>query len=329
MKRLNDKVIVITGASSGIGRATALEAAQRGAQVVVAARRAEALEALAHECADLGGICLAVPTDISKQEDVRNLYQKAIERFGQIDVWVNNAAVTLLGPLDETPIEDIKRLFDVNILGYVHGAQVVIPHFKAREEGILINISSMVGITGQPYSTAYNMSKFAIRGLSYSLEQELSDIKGIKICTVMPAVIDTPLFSHAANYMGREVKAPEPVIPAQEVADAILKLISKPQKEVIVGTMGRLTTMARTIAPKLFDKKFKGMIEDNHFKNAPDAPTSGNLYEPMPQWAQVSGEWMTENGHSEKNKPAKKFAFAGITLAGVLLGASLLLKRSR
>lgn len=156
----------------------------------------------------------------------------------------------------------------------------------------------MVSITGQPYSAAYNMSKFTIRGLSYSLEQELADIGGIHVCAVLPAAIDTPLFSHAANYMDRKVKAPEPVIPAQEVADAILKLVAKPKKEVIVGGVGKLTKLVRTLAPGLFDRKYKRMIEQNHFQGQPDAATTGNLYEPMPQWGLVSGGWLDNESNA-------------------------------
>lgn len=315
---LSNTVIVITGAASGIGRATALEAAGRGARLVLAARREDALNELAAECAHLGGECLAVPIDVSLEDDVKHrLFQQALERFGRIDVWINNAAVTLLGPFEETPVRDIKRLFDINILGYVYGAQAVIPHFKANRKGTLINVSSMVSITGQPYSSAYNMSKFAIRGLSYSLEQELSGLKDVHVCTVLPAVIDTPLFNQAANYMGKAIRPMKPVIPAQRVAEAILKLVHEPQKEVMVGNLGRLAAAVRSIAPGWFDRKFLDKVQHEHFEDRSVPLSTGNLYQPMPQWAKVSGGWTKEGG---ANGTAKTLAVAAAAVTGFMVG---------
>lgn len=134
MKSYHDKVIVITGASSGIGRATALEFARNGASVVLAARCKEALESLAEECNRIGGRALAVQTDVCKEDDVKRLTEKAIGEMGQVNVWVNNAAVTLMGPFEETPIEDIRKVIDTNVMGYIHGAHAILPYF--REQGV-------------------------------------------------------------------------------------------------------------------------------------------------------------------------------------------------
>lgn len=327
ISKLNNTVIVITGATSGIGRATALEAAKHGARVVLAARREDALNELAAECTRLGGECLAVPIDVSLEDDVKyRLFQQAIERFGKIDVWINNAAVTLLGPFEETPVRDIKRLFDINILGYVHGAQAIIPHFKAYKKGTLINVSSMVSITGQPYSGAYNMSKFAIRGLSYSLEQELSGLKNVHVCTVLPASIDTPLFNQAGNYMGKAIRPLKPVIPAQRVAEAILKLIVHPKKEIMVGNLGRIGTAIRSIAPDWFDRKYLSKVQHEHFEDRDVPLSTGNLYQPMPQWARVSGGWIKED---RANGTAKTLAIAAAAVAGFAAGGYYLRNQSK
>lgn len=324
MRNYHDKVMVITGASSGIGRATALEFARNGGSVVLAARREEALEELAKECTLIGGNALAVPTDMSNEDEVKRLVRKAIDEMGHVDVWVNNAAVTIMGPFEETPLRDIRRLIDINVMGYVNGAHTILPYFRDQGKGTLINVSSMVGITGQPFSVAYSLSKFAIRGLSLSLEQEYSNLEDIHICTVLPSVIDTPIFNHAANYMGKAVKAPEPVNPAQEVAETIVKLVFKPEKETIVGNMGRIMKLMRTLAPGLYDKKIREMILNDHFKDEVTASFSGNLHKPMPEFAKVSGGWQ-KAGSTEPSVDIKKVGVGTLLAGAVILGASLFL----
>ncbi len=325
MENQEKMVVVITGASSGIGRATALAFAGREQNVVLAARREEALDQLADICTNLGAGALAVPTDVCNENDVNLLAQKAIEKFGRIDVWINNAAVSAFGRFEEMPSEDIRKVIDTNLFGYIHGARAVIPHFREQGHGHLINIASMVGETSQPFTSAYSISKFAIRGLSISLEQELADVPGIHVSTVLPAVIDTPIFNQAANYMGKEVQAPKPVLPANDVAEAIVGLILKPKKEIMVGGMGPIAKVARAITPALFDKKIRNKILDEHFSENPMPPTKGNLYEPMKQWSSISGGWITEEDR-EKEKLQKTFAI-GVGLAGAIIGAAVLIRK--
>lgn len=325
MKDFRSLVVVITGASSGIGRATALAFAEKGSTVVLAARRVEALESLANECEQRGGKALAVRTDVSKEEEVKALAQKAYDTYSHIDVWINNAAVSLFGIFDETPIEDLKRVLDVNLLGYIYGAHTVLPYFKRTGRGTLINVSSMVSVTAQPYTAAYTISKFGIRGLSLALAQELADEKQIQVCTVLPSVIDTPIFNQAGNYMGKAVKAPDPVIPASEVAKTIIKLVHKPQREVIVGYTGKISKAARFFFPKRFDKKFQKTIANNHFKDQPQEVTKGNLYESNPTWTSVSGGWPTAKVH-DIPVSGKGIVIGTVALAGLLVGRYFLAK---
>ncbi|UOQ73062.1 SDR family oxidoreductase [Hymenobacter cellulosilyticus] len=323
MNSVNKRVVVITGASSGIGRATALMLAKRGDTVVLAARDAEALQELAEECEQVGGHALAVDIDVAVEQQVNQLARQALYAFDRIDVWINNAAVNTLGRFEDIPTADIHRLLEVNLMGTIHGTRAVLPHFKARGEGILINVASMVALTGQPFAVPYSISKFGIRGLSLSLAQELANQPDIHVCTVLPAVIDTPIFNHAANYMGRAAQAPKPVVRAEEVAKAITKLTRHPKKEVIVGNMARMNRAWRALAPDMFDKQFHKMIDSQHFQDEPQAPTSGNLYVPDRELTTISGGWKDKPGQEGKSSGLKRAA--QVTAGAAAISATYLL----
>lgn len=291
-RAIKDSVIVITGASSGIGRATALEFARQGATLLLAARREAALQEVATECHRLGGQALVVPTNVTDEEAVKALARRAVDTFGRLDVWVNNAAVTLFARFEEAPSDVFRQVIETNVFGYYHGARAALPYFREQGSGILINVDSVVGAAPQPYTSAYVMSKYAIRGMAGSLRMELHLDKAndIHVCTVMPATIDTPLFQHAANYTGRATKAMNPVYSAQEVADAIAGLVEKPQREVIVGQAGYLMAGQSTFAPELYERMMAEQVDQDHLQDKPALPTNGNLFEPMPD-STISGGW--------------------------------------
>jgi short-subunit dehydrogenase len=314
--------IVITGASSGIGRATALEFARRGHQLALTARRKDVLEEVANECRRLGSDTLVHACDITNEEEVKELARKTYKEFGAIDVWVNNAAVAMMGAFEETPMEDIKRLLDINVLGYFYGAREALKYFRAQGSGMLINISSIVGLTGQPYSIAYTTSKAAIRGMTLCLQQEMAMEEDIHVCMVMPATVDTPLFQNAANFMGREVKAMEPVVNAQSVAEAIVSLTRNPKQEVLVGGMALQSTLLKYFSPDLFSRMHNKQVQSKHFKEDHSEPQHGNLYEPT-QWASIDGGWLS-NGHtSNALKFTLKNAFwLGLIVAGAVAGTA-------
>jgi NAD(P)-dependent dehydrogenase (short-subunit alcohol dehydrogenase family) len=316
MAKVRETVVVITGASSGIGRETALEFARKGATVVLAARREQPLREAAGHCERLAGQALAVPTDVTDEDSVQSLARAAIERFGHIDVWVSNAAVTLFARFEETPAIEWRRVLETNLFGYVHGARAAIPHFREQGHGVLINTLTGYAKMGAPYLSAYISSKFALRGLTECLRQELVR-DGIEVCAVLPASVDTPLFQHAANYTGRAVKPMRPVIPAHRVARAIVQCARHPRPEVVVGRAAFPLQLLHSLARPLYDRVIQRVIENEHFQDRPAAPSPGNLWLPMAEGTEVSGGW---TGHAGRRRRSRALLGTGAVALAVGLG---------
>lgn len=324
-RNLKDAVVVITGASSGIGRATALAFADKGAAVVVAARRDAALDDLDAEIERNGGRALAVPTDVTDEQAVQRLADRTVERFGKIDVWVNDAAVMLFAPFVDAPLADYRRVMDVNFFGYVHGARAALPVFQKQGNGTLINVSSVVTRMPQPYTSAYVASKHAVHALGESLRQELTlaGAKDIHVVNILPAVIDTPLFQHAANYTGRRPKTFPPVYPAENVANAIVRAATHPKRDVYVGNAGRLLNLQMKFMPAAVKRAAATMVDKGHLDDTPAPSTSGNLFKPMMAGADVSGGWKA-TGSSR----AKRLATVGVVAVPLAAAARRMWKRN-
>lgn len=318
-RRLRNRVVVITGASSGIGRATALTFAGKGATVVVAARRAGPLEELARECEQAGGRALAVPTDVTDEQAVDALARSAVDNFGRVDVWVNNAGVYLLGRVEDVPMVDFRRVLDVNLVGQVHGARAALRCFRDQGGGVLVNVGSMLSKVPAPYGTAYVASKHGVRALSDTLRTELAGEKGISVCTVMPAAIDTPLFRHAANYTGRAPKPPRPVYPPEKVARIIVACAQRPQREVFAGSAGRVATLSHALLPKRTERVTARAMEREQFFDDPEPDTIGNLYSPADDPPDVGG------GHGGRTRSTVRT----VVLAALLGSVALIVVRGR
>jgi NAD(P)-dependent dehydrogenase (short-subunit alcohol dehydrogenase family) len=166
------------------------------------------------------------PTDVTREEDVLELGRRALERFGRIDVWFNNAGVGIFGRFEDLPTDAWRRVIETNVLGYVHGAKVAMRQFRHQGRGVLVQNASIVGRTSKADSTAYATSKFAVRGFSEALRMEVLDQPHIHICTVLPSVIDTPFFEHAANFSRHKVRAMLPVYAPEKVAEVVVGLVS-------------------------------------------------------------------------------------------------------
>ena len=253
-KKLKDQTIVVTGASSGIGLATAQMAAQRGAKVVLTSRNEAELQRVTREINDSGGRATYAVADVANLEEVDGVAAEAVRSFGSIDTWVNNAGVSIYGKLTDVPMEDKRRLFDVNFWGVVNGCRTAINHFRERG-GTLINIGSVVSDQAIPLQGIYSASKHAVQGYTNALRMELEHDKlPIVVTLVKPASIDTPYVEHARNYMESAPTLPPPVYAPEVVARAILRCAERPTREITVGGGGRVMTLFGAMAPRLTDK---------------------------------------------------------------------------
>ena len=287
-KDLTGKTIVITGASSGFGRGVALKLAAAGANVVLAARRANLLQKLATEC----GAALVVPADVSDEESVKYLRDQAVKRFGRIDVWINDAGVGTIGKFTDIPLADHRKTIETNLIGTVNGSYFAMLQFKQQHAGTLINVSSISGKVATAYYSSYSASKFAVRGLDRALRAELDaeGEHGIHICTVMPMPASTPFWQHAANYTGHKIK-PYPVCTADKVVDAIVDLVYSPKDEVPVGTTTKVAFAALKLAPTLTEFKMAKIIRKHQIEAGIAAPsTDGILFKPMLAGAGVNAD---------------------------------------
>ncbi|RDV11310.1 SDR family NAD(P)-dependent oxidoreductase [Pontibacter diazotrophicus] len=320
------QVMVVTGATSGIGRATALEWARRGGNVVLAARSRNVLEEVASKCETYGGKAHVVQTDVTKEEEVESLAAEAVNAFGKIDVWLNDAAVLIFGEFTQIPTEDFRRILETNLFGFIYGARAAVRQFYKQDYGTLINMGSVSGIVGQPYSVPYSVSKGAIRSLSLSLGQELEGHEHIHVCTVHPSIVDTPVYDLAANYTGRAINPPTSATPPQEVVEAIIKLTKKPKREVFVGKLNLQMRLGRTLSPKLFDKAMRKVIEEFELTEEYAPETKGNLFKPNPRLAAVKGGWLKLEKEGER-RTIRKSAGKAALITGLIVGIGWLLKK--
>jgi NAD(P)-dependent dehydrogenase (short-subunit alcohol dehydrogenase family) len=254
LKKLSDQVLVITGASSGIGLATAKMAAERGARVVLAARDEEGLRRAVDEINGAGGQAVHVVADVADPQAVQEIADTAIRSYGGFDTWVNNAGISIYGRALEVPIEDARRLFDTNYWGVVNGCTVAVPHLRQRG-GVLINTGSIVSDVSVPLQGHYSASKHAVEGYTDALRMELEEEGApVAVTLVKPSGIDTPFPEHARNYMEKEPKLPAPVYAPEEVARTILACAEKPVRDVVVGGGGRMMTAMGKMSPRMNDR---------------------------------------------------------------------------
>lgn len=280
LKPLNQQVMVITGASSGIGLATAELAAVRGAKLVLIARSAETLKNLVAQITSAGGEAIHVVVDVADREKMLSAAQEAIRRFGRIDTWINNAGVAIYGRLDEVTETDSRRLFDTNFWGVVNGSLAALPHL-IEHGGALINVGSETSEAIVPFLGMYSASKHAVKGFTDALRVEIQefDKAPVSITLIQPSAVNTPFPQHAKNYMDKEPKLPRPLINPEQVAEAILKAATEGGRDVKVGAMAVVNTAISKLMPSLADKMSAKRGSGQREKIRPLHP-QGTLYEP-------------------------------------------------
>ena len=262
LKKLEDQVVVITGASSGIGLVTARMAAKRGARLVLNARNEESLRDVANEINTTGGRSIYVVGDVGRVDDVRRIADEAQNYFGGFDTWVNNAAVSIYGPVIVQPLEDHRRLFETNYCGVVYGSTIACEHLRERG-GALINVGSALSDRAMPLQGTYCASKHAVKGYTDALRMELEK-EGIPISVtlVKPSSIDTPYIRHARNLMSVEPLNPPPVYAPETVAEAILHCAEHAERDVVVGAAGMALAELAHHAPRLTDHLMEAAMFD-------------------------------------------------------------------
>jgi short-subunit dehydrogenase len=288
--RLKNKVVVITGASSGFGKGAALQFAREGARLVLAARRSDLLEELASECKAAGAEAITMTTDVSRRDEVERLAARALSAFGRIDVWVNNAGVGAIGAFERIPLEVHEQVVATNLLGTVYGSYCAYQQFLVQGDGVLINIASELGFGSVPYYSSYTAAKHGVVGLSDSLRQEVKQNghKGIHICTVMPTAHDTPFFEHAANYSGHEIIPPRPLHDPQNVVDTIVRVARTPEDKEIVGGDGVVKLVVANLMPGVSEKMAAKQMHQTIEKAPPAGDSPGAVLEPVTEGTSVS-----------------------------------------
>ena len=278
-KPIEDQVIVITGASSGIGLATAMLAAKKGAQVVLAARSREVLDDFVLRINSSGGRAAAVVADVSDRLQVQGIADAALDRFGCIDTWINNAGVSIYGRMQEVSDDDSRRLFETNFWGVVYGSLIALPHLK-QSYGTLINLGSEVSDAVIPLQGMYSASKHAVKGFNDALRVELEVEKApVAIVLIQPTAVNTPFPQNARNYMDKEPKLPTPQLDPEDVAVKILESAVNPRRYVRVGAMSKINTAISKLAPGLGDRMSVKQATRQHLETSPKDP-KGTLFSP-------------------------------------------------
>ena len=278
-------VVLVTGASSGIGRATAELYAARGARLVLCSRSADALERVRARCVDLGAEVEVVVTDVADGAQVQAAVDRAVARFGRLDVCVSSAAVMSYGPHADTPAEVFDRVVTVNLLGAANVARSALGVFRAQEQGTLVVVGSLLGRAAVPLAGSYVASKFGLRGLTRTLRQENRDRPGVHVASVAPGAVRTPIYAQAATVIGRTGAPPPPVTTPERVATQVLRAVERGSRErdadALGGVLNKGMSVAFTVLPGLYDVLVGPLMRTLGVSRRRRPNTDGNLFTPV------------------------------------------------
>ncbi|MCD2518759.1 SDR family oxidoreductase [Massilia sp. G4R7] len=320
--KLSNIRVVIMGASSGIGAATAVAFAREGAQLVLGARGKDGLDDVVQRCRQAGGSADALVVDATDADAVATFASKARDILGRIDLWFSNVGAGVVGKYVDVPLEDHRRVIETNLLTHMNDAHAVLPIFLEQDRGIWVNMISVGGFVPSPYAAAYTASKYGLRGFSEALRAELGRRPDIHVCDVYPTFVDSPGFSHGANYTGAKLSYPPGALKPETVADAVVALARRPRPTTAVGAPASLFRLANFAAPNLLAAGMNRFLErwERKAERVPD--TRGALYEPP------SGASGIHSGQRRASAPQRNKALVvGAVALGALFGAQLLKKR--
>ena len=309
---LRGKTVVITGGTSGVGRAAAEAFALEGCNIVIGARGQDGLDQTISLCHDLGVVALGVPTDVSNAEQVKHLAEQALQFNGRIDFWVNNAGVMASGKFEEIPVETMDQVIKTNLLGFLHGAHAVLPIFKRQKEGVLINNVSIGGWMPAPYSTAYSSTKFGIRGMVEGLQGEVSDEPNIHIVGLYPGIQRSTGNMHSAKYSGLDFKIPPFSVDPRDLAAQMVAAAKNPKKSIVTDGYAQMMKVLYGLFPRAIINTASAALRLGMKPNA-NTNTDGNVKHASKDPMRVYGELAIP-------VPSRKTKTVMMMVAGLALG---------
>jgi short-subunit dehydrogenase len=278
---LKSATVVVTGASSGIGRGTAIAFAKAGANLILAARNESSLKDVALECKKFGSRVLVIPTDITDYNQVRELAKKSADAFNnRIDVWVNDPGVGAVGIFENVPVESHTQVIATNLIGYMNGTHAALPYMKKQNSGVIINLNSLGSLVANPYAASYTASKFGLRGFSEAIRGELRNFPDIHMCDVFPGFVGSPGVQHGANYTGVELSPAPPYVSAQHVADEVVAIAKNPRATQMIGLPAHLANFFGPQTARIFSTIMAKIMEHNFHAGKPAKISDGNLFNP-------------------------------------------------
>jgi NAD(P)-dependent dehydrogenase (short-subunit alcohol dehydrogenase family) len=324
LKPVEEQVVALVGASSGIGREAALRFAERGARVVVAARGGKALDSLVEEIRTNGGEATAVVADVSDPQQMEEVAHRAVREYGGLDTWVHLASISVFAPFERITPEEFRRVVEVNLLGQAYGAMAALPHIKRRGRGALVHVSSVLGRRSVPLQSPYCASKHGVDGMLESLRVELQH-EGwpIGVTNVMPASVNTPFFDKSRSKLGRRPMSLPPVYPPRAVADALIYAAEKAPRDLVVGGAGKAMLLNQRLSPRLMDALMGPLgyrwqqMDEPKDEYAPDY-----LYGPLQDDVRTEGSlgrWAVSSSLSTwlDTHPTAKAGLAAATVLGI------------
>lgn len=321
MKAANTRV-VITGASSGIGAATAIAFAKQGSHLVLCARGKEGLDDIARRCRDAGGSADVRIVDVTDAAAVMAFAAEARETLGEIDLWFSVVGVGVVGKYLDVPIADHRQVVEANLISHMNDAHAVLPIFLAQDHGIWVNMISVGGFIATPYAAAYSASKFGLRGFSEALRGELSRNPNIHICDVYPTFVDTPGVNHGGNYTGAKLSYPPGVLAPEKVASAVVNLAVRPRHTTVVGAPSFVLKLSQFATPNLSAAIMNGFVDAWSKRAEPASDTSGTIYHPSSRASGISAG-------QRRPDQRRKTALAVSAAVGVVAIGALLWRRNR